>query len=269
MQTPDPMAIFQDRLRRVHRRTLWRVGGFGAARLLGVGGSMVVATLWMLGVADRPGRFLTYGLLVSLAVALVALLWTQLLGRLWRLRRPQQLVHLLERRGYFANLLVAAEEAVRDPSRWDQNQPVTRELRARLLKRAGDRLLNVGPADAAPLNRRGQTALGVALCLLLATLLATAPGDTLLTGWQRFLDPTLLWAPPPTGGAAGRAGPRPCGFRRDPGLAGPGRHATGGRCRLRNPCGQRHVAAPCPPGAEAWRRPVLRCARPCASGGPR
>ncbi|PID79250.1 hypothetical protein CSB20_10975, partial [bacterium DOLZORAL124_64_63] len=199
MRTSDPKAIFLDRLRRVHRRTLWRVAGLGVARL-GLGGAMVLATLWLLGLADGPGRFLTYGLLVSLAMAVGALLWTQLLGRLWRLRTRRQLVRHLERQGSFANLLVAAEEAVRDPARWEGSRPVTRELRARLLRQAAERLRHVGPADAAPWERRGQTILGLALCLVLATFLATAPGGVLERGWRRFLNPALLWAPPPTGG---------------------------------------------------------------------
>lgn len=207
MQKPDPQAIFQDRLTRVHRRVLARVGWFGLARLVGVGGSMILWTLWMLGMADRPDHFLTYGLLLSLGAALAALAWNHLLGRLWRLRTPRQLVHLLERRGYFANLLIAAEEAVRDPSRWDVHQPVSRELRTRLLKRAADRLLHLGPADAVPINRQGLTALGVAACLLLAAGSLTVPGDTLEKGWQRFWNPQLLWAPAPTGGLMAETGP--------------------------------------------------------------
>lgn len=207
MQTPDAQTIFLHRLRKVHRGALWRVGWFGVARMVGLGGSMFLWTLWMLGVADRPGKFLTYGLLLSLGAALLALVWNHLLGRLWRMRTQRQLVQVLERRGCFSNFLVAAEEAVRQPSRWDENQPVSGALRHRLLKRAGDRLLHLGPADVVPLNRRGQTALAVAGSFLLALVLITASGDTLEKGWHRFRHPASLWAPPPTAGLMAARGP--------------------------------------------------------------
>jgi len=200
MLKPDPRDLFFERLRKLRRRTLMRVTWFGLARMAGVGGSMFMLTAWLLGGVEHPEKFTTWGLLVSLGAGLVALAWNNLLGRLWRLRQPRQLVRRLERRGYFANVLVASEEALRDPQRWNDDNPVATELRRRLFERGAKLLENLGPADAVPINRPRQTALAVAFSLLLAVALITSPGDTLQTGWARLWTPWSMWADPPTGG---------------------------------------------------------------------
>ncbi len=200
MQTNQPQEAFLERLHQLHRRTLARVTWYGVARLVGVGGSMLMLTAWLLGNALQPARFVTFGFLVSLGLGLAALAWNNLLARLWRLRKPRQLVHVLERRGYFANILIASEEATRDGERWSDDSAVAVELRRRLFVRAAGHLENLGPADAVPVNRIRQTWLAVAGCLLLTVLLITAPGNTLETGWQRLWNPWTIWTDPPTGG---------------------------------------------------------------------
>ncbi len=200
MQSQQPQEVFLERLHQLRLRTLARVTWYGAARLVGVGGSMLMLTAWLLGNAVHPARFVTFGLLVSLGLGLAALAWNNLLARLWRLRSVRQLVEILERRGYFANILIAGEEATRDRQRWNDDSSVAVELRRRLLLRAAAQLKNLGPADAVPINRIRQTWLAVAGCLLLTVFLITAPGDTLETGWQRLWNPWTIWTDPPTGG---------------------------------------------------------------------
>ncbi len=197
---PESRELFYQRLRQLRRRTLLRVTWFGMARMVGVGGAMLMMTAWLLGGVDQPEKFVTWGFLVSLGFGLAALAWNNLLGRLWRLRSLRQLVQLLERRGYFANILVAAEEALRDPVRWNDETPVAVELRSRLFKRGLTFLENLGPADAMPINRQRQTWLSVAFSLLLTVSLVTAPGDTLEKGWGRLWNPWSIWTDPPTGG---------------------------------------------------------------------
>ncbi len=206
MQSPEPRNLFHKRLHQLRRRTLLRVAWFGSARMVGVGGSMLMLTAWMLGSVDQPGRFVTWGLLASLGAGLAALAWNNLLGRLWRLRKLRQLVQVLERRGYFANVLVASEEALRDPVRWNDDTPVAVELRRRLFKRGAEVLAPLGPADAVPINRVGQTWLSVAVCLLLTVSLLTAGDDSLGTGWSRLWNPWSIWTAAPTGGLYAAAG---------------------------------------------------------------
>ncbi len=200
MPNQTPENLFQERLKHLHRRTLLRVGWFGVARVVGVGGSLLMLTVWLLGQAVEPERFVTYGFLVTLGLALVALLWNNLLGRVWRLRNEQQWVHLAEKRGYFANVLIASEEAVRDTARWSDKSSVAIELRRRLFVRAADHLQRLQPADVVPFNRQGQTWLAVALCMLLSVTFVTAPGPTLDQGWQRLWNPGMIWTEAPLGG---------------------------------------------------------------------
>ena len=200
MKSNHPRQIFVERLRELRRRTLLRVTWYGVARMVGVGGAMLMVAAWLLGDAVQPARFVTFGLLISLGLGLAALAWNNLLARLWRLRRDRQLVEILERRGYFANVLIASEEAIRDRVRWNDDSAVAVELRRRLFVRAGDHLKNLGPADVVPIDRIRQTWLAVAGCLLLSVFLVTAPGDTLETGWQRLWNPWSIWTAPPTGG---------------------------------------------------------------------
>lgn len=200
MLNTEPRDLFSERLRKLRRRTLIRVSWFGLARMVGVGGSMLMVTAWLLGNEVQPEKFITWGLLVSLGAGLVALAWNNLLGRLWRLRSQKQLVKVLERWGYFSNVLVASEEALRDPQRWNDETPVATELRNRLFKRGAAFLENLGPADAVPINRQGQTWLSVAACLLITVALFTSPGNTLQTGWARLWNPWSIWTAPPTGG---------------------------------------------------------------------
>jgi hypothetical protein len=207
MPLNEPRNKFLKRLHQLHRGTLVRVTWFGLARLVGVGGSMLMLTAWLLGNAVQPEKFVTWGLLVSLMAGLASLAWNNLLGRLWRLRRMRQLVELLERRGFFANVLIASEEALRDPDRWSDHNPVSVELRKRLHIRGAKLLENIRPADAVPINRPGQTWLAVAACLLLTVSLITAPGDTLQTGWERLWQPWTIWQDPPTGGLYAVKGP--------------------------------------------------------------
>lgn len=206
MRTTEPRNLFLERLRHLRRRTLLRVTWFGMARMVGVGGSMLMLTAWLLGSVDQPEKFVTWGLLFSLGAGLAALAWNNLLGRLWRLRKPQQLVQKLERRGYFANVLVASEEALRDPQRWNDDTPVAVELRRRLFHRGVEILDTLGPADAFPINRVGQTWLSVAICLLLTVTFLTSGGDVLQTGWARLGNPWSIWTDPPTGGLYATSG---------------------------------------------------------------
>ncbi len=206
MQNNRPQEIFTERLQQLRWRSLARLTWYGLARLLGVGGSMLMATAWLLGNAVEPTPFVTFGLLVSLGLGLLALAWNNLLGRLWRLRTSRQLVETLERRGYFANVLIAGEEAGRDRQRWNDDSAVAVELRRRLLVRAGDFLKNLGPSDVVPINRQRQTWLAVAGCLLLTVFLVTGMGDTLDRGWQRLWNPWTIWTAPPTGGLYAVAG---------------------------------------------------------------
>ncbi len=200
MKTSEPQKLFSERLHQLHRRTLVRVTWFGLARLLGVGGSMLMLTAWLLGSAVQPEKFVTWGLLISLGAGVAALAWNNLLGRLWRLRHSWQLVRVLEGRGYFANVLVASEEAIRDRQRWNDDNPVATELRRRLLQRGVTHLETLGPEDVVPINRLRRTWLSVAACLLLTVSLITAPGHALQTGWARLLNPWSIWTDPPTGG---------------------------------------------------------------------
>ncbi len=206
MQTTEPRKLFYERLRLLRRRTLLRVTWFGMARMVGVGGSMLMLTAWLLGSVDQPEKFVTWGLLVSLGAGLAALAWNNLLGRLWRLRRVRQLVQVLERRGYFANILVASEEALRDPLRWNDDTAVAVELRRRLFHRGVEVLDTLGPADAVPINRVRQTWLSVAVTLLLTVTFLTSGGDTLQTGWARLWNPWSIWTEAPTGGLYATAG---------------------------------------------------------------
>ncbi len=49
MLTNQPQELFVERLRKLRRRTLVRVTWYGVARMVGVGGSMLMVTAWLMG----------------------------------------------------------------------------------------------------------------------------------------------------------------------------------------------------------------------------
>ncbi len=82
-------------------RTRLRVGVHGLARVLAVGGPMVLLAIWSAGGTTAPGGFLAGGLLISLLAGLAAMFWNQLLAPLLRLLRPRDLVRRVEQDGDF------------------------------------------------------------------------------------------------------------------------------------------------------------------------
>ncbi len=141
MAAMDIRQTFQDHLHSLLGRTRRRILVLGLLRVLAVAGPMTVLAVWSLGTGPEPGPVLAGGLVFSLLAAWVALVWTQVVLPLWRLRRPVDLVDRVEKFGDFANVLVAGEEALRQPERWDANTSVRRELLDRVF-RQGLRILS-------------------------------------------------------------------------------------------------------------------------------
>jgi hypothetical protein len=180
---------FAARLEVLQRNILLRTGVFGFLRALVPAGVVLLLAVWSAGGATGPEGFLAVGLAVSTAAAVLALLWEQVVRPLWRLRKTRQLVHHLETIGDFSNTLVAAEEAVRLPQRWQTEDPVGREMLDRLFKRARQHLDFLTAEKVVRVShQRTIIVLAVLVCAAWATFLAT-DADTVRRGALCLLDP--------------------------------------------------------------------------------
>ena len=200
MNNAEHQELFHRQLGRLLTRTRLRVALHGSARVLAVGGPMVLLAVWSAGGPTGPVGFLAGGLVFSLAAGVAALVWNQLAAPLLRLKRPADLVRQIESDGDFANILVAGEEGLRLPERWAGDDPVRSELRARLYKRGLKILDFLSPVEVARVSHQRLTFTGAALFLLAAMILAGTAPRILTTGLERLLDPWPASVPPATGG---------------------------------------------------------------------
>lgn len=198
---------FDTRLRALLRRTRWRAVRHGSLLLLAVGLNALVAAVWVSGGPIGLEGSLAWGLSLSVAAVWGALAWVCLGIPLRALRRPRDLVRIVEEKGRFGNLLVAAEEAGRLPGRWLRTDPVAEELRRRLLVRADAALEVVAPQHILDLRFSGWGWTGLACGLfLLGTLGLLRPGET-ARGLDRLGQPWAAVAREPQGGIYGERGP--------------------------------------------------------------
>jgi len=203
MATPDHSTLVADRLAGLVRRTRRRVLGHGLVRVLATGGGALLAAAWAIGAGPDPEGFLAWGLVLTLVLILITVVRNFLVRPLVCLRTARDLVARLEGWGDFSNLLVAAEEAHREPGRWSDDDPVGRELKRRLFQRADGLLDLVGPAEAYPIRRaRAWTTAGVVVGLLAMVYAAWAPGE-FGTGLVRLATPWPEVKVTPTGGIYG------------------------------------------------------------------
>ncbi len=199
MNASAPSIILARRFERLRRRARTRALVHGLVVWLGVGGGALAATAVTLGYTGASGA-LRWGL-VLLCVAIAAAAFVLALWRpLRRLSTVRALSAALEQHGDFANILAAAEEALRRPDRWRAEDPVEAELVRRLVVRASDRLDAIDLPRRLPLVRPG-AALALALVVVLGGWLAV---DRDVSAWQRgwhlLLRPWLAAEPTPTVG---------------------------------------------------------------------
>ena len=179
------------------RRRLWR---HGLVTLGTVGGAALLAAAWTVGGLVWPATWSVTGLALTLAGFLLLLALRFLVLPLADLRHRRDLVARLERTGSHANVLVASEESLRRPSRWEQRGPAAAVLLERLRRRAMERLSGLGAADVVPLPDRRPLVLAVALVLGAAVLLGVTSGGDLRRGACRLIAPWEGPPTPPTGG---------------------------------------------------------------------
>ncbi len=176
------------------------MAGYGLAALLGWGGGAVLLAVWAVGGSGAPSLSSCWGLTVTLATLLATLATVGLLRPLRGLAGTGDLVRRLEARGAHANLLVAAEESLRRPDRWDDGTGVRAELRRRVRERAAGHLAHLGPADVVTVPwRRAHLAAVLATVAATAVLVVLAP-DTLRRGGGRLAAPWTAAPPTPTAG---------------------------------------------------------------------
>lgn len=192
--------VFRQQLRQLRNRTRLRSLLDGLTRFGALGGLMVLAAVWSVGGETGPGAFNGWGLSLSLAAGLAALIW-HLVLRPWRvLATLRQMALRVETEADFANLVVAAEEAGRRPDRWPTTTPVPAELKRRLIARATQVLALVTPADALPLRYVRSARIGLAVTMALGLLLLIGAPEEMARGWFR------LWHPVPRAVAAATGG---------------------------------------------------------------
>lgn len=186
-------------LDRVRRRLLVR----GVVSLLVMGGAALLAAAWTVGGPERPAAPVVWGLSLALSALLIQLVLRYVVQPLRGFRRRRDLVRSVEREGAHANLLVAAEESLRIPARWEGRGAAATVLLERLRGLALARIADLRLQDVAPLPDRRPLAVALALVLVLAvTLGLTAAGD-LRRGTVLLATPWVGQPAPPTGGIYG------------------------------------------------------------------
>ncbi|MFH2052416.1 MAG: DUF4175 family protein [bacterium] len=203
----DRTATFNSRLQGLLKATRRRVLRHGWLGFAALGGPTVLAAAWAAGGDRRLEGFLAWGLSLSLVAVLAAAVWVFLARPLRSLRDRRDLVDLIERRGDFANLLVAAEESGRLPERWAEGDPVARELRRRLLLRAGEILDLLTPDQILELPHRRAVRSGTVGALVLALVFGVADPGGLVRGLGRLAGPQVREVVPGSGGLFGEPGP--------------------------------------------------------------
>jgi hypothetical protein len=196
----DHRLQFSLKLAHLLARTRLRVAVHGSARVLAVGGPMVLLAAWSAGAPFGPGGFLAGGLVFSLLAGLVALLWNQVLAPLLRLRRAQDFVRGIESDGDFANVLVAGEEGLRLPERWAGDDPVRTELRGRLYRHGVKVLDFLTPEQVVRIRYSRLSTVGTAIFLLTALVLTVVSPETMSRGLSRLVNPWPTVEPAPTRG---------------------------------------------------------------------
>jgi len=196
---PTPHDLVRRHLQRLLRRARLRAAVHGATALLGAGGGVVLAVALVLG-AVEPERAVRWvaALLTALALGAGAafLLWRPLR----RLRSARDLARGLEARGAHANALNAAEEALRRPDRWGDDDPAAVELVRRLLTRAAGSLERVDLARDLPVRRPRAARLLAGAVVAAAGLAVGLAPQTLSRGFA------ALVLPGADTGTAGRVG---------------------------------------------------------------
>jgi hypothetical protein len=194
---PVTTAAALDRLLRRTRRHVLR---WGWARWSAVALPALLAAVWALGGARKPEDAAVWGLAVTWLAGAALLLWRQILAPRRRYADRRRLAAVLEARGRHRNVVRAAEEALRRPERWPQDEPVAAELAARVAREAAGVLEAADPALFEP--RRGgrwlAAALAVTAALACAALLA-APSDV-ARGLRRLAWPAASPDVPAEGG---------------------------------------------------------------------
>ena len=149
---------------------------------------------------------MAWGLALSLLGVVLALTLVRLVMPLRAVAGTRELVRRLEGRRSRGNLLVAAEESLRRPERWDRPGPVGDELRRRVREQAARQLAGIGPDEvvAVPWRLRNLAACAVTLGAGLVLMLQI-PVD-LHTGLARLARPWAAQPAPPTAGILTLAG---------------------------------------------------------------
>lgn len=197
---------FEDNLRQVQAVVRRRLLVHGLVTWSAVAGLVVLAMVLVLGWLDPP-RWVRLPLVASgwLAVALAAY---EALWRPWRaLRTRTDLVRRLDRAGSFADMLAAAEEALREPDRWRADTPIRQALLSRLLARAARLLDELSLPRLLPVWRPATVYALMALVLLGGAWYERNDAESLWRGWQTMLTP---WrAPDPAAPGSLRLVPGP------------------------------------------------------------
>ena len=187
-------------------RTRRRLALSGTAALMGWGGGALAAAAWAVGGPEAPSASVAWGLGLSLLALVLVLLVVRLVLPLRAVAGTRDLVRRLERRRSRGNLLVAAEESLRRPERWDRESAVGSELRRRVREQAATRLAGIDPDEVAtaPWRRRNFAAAALAAAALAG--LAVQTPDQLRTGFDRLTRPWAAQPALPTAGIVTLAG---------------------------------------------------------------
>ena len=184
-----PAASLRHGLERVLRRERQRRLVHGLLILLAVGGGAGLLAAWTLARATTLPTVFRYGLTVTwLAMAAVIVLRGLVLP-LWRLRRRSRLARRLDAAGAHANLLIAADEALRRPDRWGEAGGVSAILVDRVIARAARVTAGLELGRLMPLSGAASVLVGAALVVGLALLWSVDRPDAARRGVEHLLLP--------------------------------------------------------------------------------
>ncbi len=178
---------FRPRLERLWKAARSRVVLLGLLRTAAVALPASASALWVAGGPRPPGAVLLAGLGLSLSALLVLLLWDQVAAPWRRLASAGHLARRIESCYKCRNMVLAAAETEAPGIAADD--PVTRELRRRIVIRAGTILDRVRLDELVPLRQGRLIILGLAAGLILLGGFAAGDPEGLARGLERLLHP--------------------------------------------------------------------------------
>ncbi len=200
-------GLFRPQLQRLWVLARRRVVILGLMRAGAVALPALVLTLWVAGAPHLTGHVLLLGLGLSFLALALALMWSQVIVPWRSLRSPRVLAGRIESHLRCRNLVLAATDTQQQDMTSGENDPITRELWARVLAGGEAALQRVRLAELFPLPQARGVASGLVAGAILLLLVGLYAPQSLKLGAKRLWHPLGARQVIPRGGIYLLAGP--------------------------------------------------------------